>query len=51
MGALLARFGHGFETQLLTDAARHILERLPDEFEAENISPTSFARRAAGAHD
>jgi geranylgeranyl pyrophosphate synthase len=51
MGALLARFGHCFETQLLTDAARHVIERLPDEFEAKNISPTSFVRRAAGAHD
>lgn len=51
-GALLARFGRCFETQLLTDAARHVINRLPDEFEAENISPLTFIRRGAvGACD
>lgn len=42
--ALDARFGRRVEAQLLTDAARRVVERLPDERAQENLPPPAHAR-------
>ena len=42
--ALAARFGRRVDAQLLTDAARQVVGRLPDERAHENFPPPAHAR-------
>jgi geranylgeranyl diphosphate synthase type II len=50
--ALAARFRSRVEAQLLTDAARHVVNRLPEECAAENLPPPAHARgESASAGD